>query len=272
MTRAAAAPFSGRAKWGEVLGNVLLAALGGVLLLVAVPALSGREPVGLWLLVLYTAYAVVVTLALALVVAVTRQLPSLSEESLDGRPATVLRTWAAPWWHSLALDAGLAVVGVALAVAGLLAGGDWAVAGILPGVVGLWFLGRVVLVVVGRRRRPALWLTDTAVVVDSHAGRARVARADVREVRSSGRRLVLVLEGEADRVLAPRPWRTARAARDTLVLDCTDTAHRAAALATWLTGEVARSRPGGFDAAPTGRPGWSAMPRRRRRSGPSRDQ
>lgn len=272
MTRAAAAPFAGRAKWGEVLGNVVLAALGGVLLLVAAPALSGREPVGLWLLVLYTAYAVAVTLVLALVVAVTRRLPSLEPGILDGRPATVLRTWAAPWLHGLALDAGLAVLGVALAVAGLLTGGDWAVAGIVPGVVGLWFLGRVGLVVVGRRRRPALWLTDTEVVVDSHAGRARVARADVREVRSSGRRLVLVLDGEADRVLAPRPWRRARTARDTLVLDCTDTAHRAADLATWLTGEVAPSRPGGFDAAPTGRPGWSAVPRRRRRSGPSRDQ
>jgi len=242
MTRAAVAPFSGRTKWGEVVGNVVLAALGGVLLLVAVPALSGREPVGLWLLVLYTAYAVAVTLVLAAVVAGTSRLPTLDEVTVEGRPAVGVRSWSAPWWHANALDLGLAATGVALAVAGLAAGGAWAVAGALAGLVGLWFAVRVVLVVVDRRRPDALWLTDDEVVVDSPAGRARASRASVRAVRSRGRRVVVELDEEATYDPCPRPWRHGPLSRTTLVLDASDVGHRAADLADWLRAELGASR------------------------------
>lgn len=238
MTRAAAVPFSGRARWGEVLGNVVLAALGGVLLLVAAPELSGREPIGLWLLVLYTAYAVAVTIGLALVVAGTSRLPTLGEATIEGRPAIGVRSWAAPWWHANALDLGLAVTGVALAVAGLTAGGSWALVAVLPGLGGLWFAVRVVLVAAGRRRRPALWLTDDEVVVDSPAARARAARTSVRGVRSHGRRVVVEVDGEATCQPCPRPWRRGPLPRTTLVLDAADMGHRAGALADWLHDEL----------------------------------
>ena len=241
MPRAAAVSFAGRTKWGEVLGNLVLAALGAVLLLVAAPELSGREPIGLWLLVVYTAYAVAVTLVLAAVVVGTSRLPTLDEATIEGRPAVGVRSWAPPWWHANALDLGLAATGVALAVAGLAAGGDWAVVGILPGLVGLWFAVRVALVAVGRRRPPALWLTDDEVVVDAPAGRARAARSSVRAVRSRGRRVVVELDREATYEPCPRPWRHGPLSRTTLVLDASDVGHRAADLADWLQAEVAGS-------------------------------
>ena len=238
MTRAATVPFSGRTKWGEVLGNLGLAALGVVLLLVATAELSGREPVGLWLLVLYTAYAVAATLALAVVVAVTSQLPTLGEATVDDRPAVGVRSWSAPWWHANALDLGLAVTGVALAAAGLAAGGTWGVVGALPGLVGLWFAVRVALVLIGRRRPPALWLTADEVVVDSPAGRARAARETVRGVRSRGRRVVVELDRDATWESCPRPWRRGSSAGTVLVLEASDVGHRAGALADWLRAEL----------------------------------
>jgi hypothetical protein len=241
MTRAAAVAFAGRTKWGEVLGNLVLAALGVVLLLVAAPELSGREPVGLWLLVLYTAYAVATTLVLAALVASTSRLPTLHEATLEGRPAVGVRAWAAPWWHANALDLGLAATGVALAAAGLAAGREWAVVGLLPGLVGLWFAVRVALVVLGRRRRPALWLTDDELVVDSPSGRARAARTSVREVRSRGGRVVVELDGAATRQACPRAWRRGTPSPAALVLDATDVGHRAADLADWLRAEVGAS-------------------------------
>lgn len=239
MTRPPAVGFSGRAKWGEVVVDLLLAAGGALLVLVAAPELSGTRPVGLWLLVLYTCFAVAVTLVLAATVAATSQLPCLEDGVVDGRPAVVLRSWRAPWWHALALDLGLAVLGLALATVGLAAGREWAVVGTLVGVVGAWFLVRVGLVAVGRRRRPALWLTDDEVVADSPAGRARAPRADVRAVRSRGRCVVVELQRDAAWVSTPRPWRRRTTARDTLVVDCADTGHRASDVAAWLAHEAA---------------------------------
>ena len=238
MTRAAAVPFSGRAKWGEVAADLVLAAGGSLLLLVAAPQLSGREPVGLWLLVLYTGFAVAVTLVLACVVALTSQLPSLGAATVAGRPAEGVRSWAAPWWHANALDLGLAVTGVALAAVALAAGGSGAVVAAVPGLVGLWFLARVGLVLLGRRRRPAMWLTADEVVLDSPSGRARAPRDSVRQVRCRGQRVVVELNRDAAWTLPPRPWRRRLEARDTLVLDCSDIAHRAPDLAHWLAEQV----------------------------------
>lgn len=237
MTRAAAS-FSGRTKWGEVVVDLVLAALGTVLVLVAAPELSGRGPVGLWLLVLYTAYAVAVTLVLAAVVVATSRLPTLRESTLEGRPAVGVRSWAAPWWHATALDLGLAVTGLALAAAGLAAGGEWAVVGLLPGLVGLWFAVRVALVALGRRRRPALWLTDDELVVDSTSGRARAARTSVLHARGRGRRLVVEVDGPVTRRACPRPWRRGTLPSSTLVLDTSDIGHRAEDLAGWVQDQV----------------------------------
>lgn len=239
MTRPPAVGFSGRAKWGEVVVDLLLAAGGALLVLVAAPELSGTRPLGLWLLVLHTSFAVAVTLVLAAAVAVTSQLPRLGEGVVDGRPALVLRSWAAPWWHAVALDLGLAGLGLALAGVGLVAGGEWAVVGSLVGVVGAWFLVRVGLVALGRRRRPALWLTADEVVADAPAGRARAPREAVRVVRSRGRSVVVELDRDATWVSSPRPWRRSTTARDTLVVDCTDTGHRTSDVVAWLADEVA---------------------------------
>ena len=238
MTHPAAVPFSGRAKWGEVLVDVGLAALGGILLLVATPELSGREPVGLWLVVVYTAYAVVVTVLLAAAVALTSRLPTLRDGEVDGRAAVGVCAWAAPWWHATALDLGLAVVGLALATAGVRTGGSWAVVGLAPGLLGLWFAVRVALTLLARRRRPALWVTDEEVVVDSAVGRSRAPRAAVSAVRSRGRRLVCELDRDATGAWCPRLWRRTSPSRRTLVVDCADVGHRAGDLADWLRSEL----------------------------------
>ncbi|GAA1935014.1 hypothetical protein GCM10009797_30470 [Nocardioides hwasunensis] len=218
--------------------NLVLAAGGVLLLAVAIPELSGARPVGLFLPVLYTGFAVVITVVLAVAVAVTGRMPTLRQGTVDGSPALGVSSWAAPWIHALALDAGLAVLGLALTVAGIAAGSEWAVVSLVPGAIGLWFGVRVGLTAAGRRRRPAMWLTETHVVVDSPAGRARSPRSDVRRVRPRGRRVVVELERDADWLCAPRPWRRAGGPRDTLVLDCSETGHRAADLATWLTEEL----------------------------------
>ena len=184
-------------------------------------------------------------------VAATSQLPTLGAATLEDRPAVGVRAWAAPWWHANALDLGLAVTGLALAGAGLSAGGSWAVVGAVPGLVGLWFAVRVALVLVGRRRPPAMWLTPDEVVVDSPAGRARADRGSVRGVRGRGRRVVVELDRDATWESCPRPWRGRRSASGTvLVLDASDVGHRAGALADWLLAELDLSNTGG-----TSRPG-----------------
>lgn len=230
-------------RWGEVAVDLGLAAAGVLLVAVATPELDGTRPVGLWLVVVYTCWAVAVTVVLAVLAAATRRHPTLAPATLDGAPATVLHSARAPWCHAVALDAGLGVLGLALAVAGVRAGGDWALVGLVPGVGGLWFAGRIALVVLGRRRRPALWLTDTELVVDSPTGRLRAARADVVAARGRGRRLVVSLARDADGSVAPWPWRPSSSARDILVLDCSDTGHRAGDLADWLDAQVV-VRPG----------------------------
>lgn len=238
MTRPVDVPFSGRARWGEVLVDLVLAGLGGVLLLAATPELSGREPVGLWLLVVYTAFAVAVTVLLAVVVALTSCLPVLEDGEVDGHAAVVVRAWAPQWWHTCALDLGLAVLGLALGAAGLRTGGSWAVIGAAPAALGLWYAVRVALVALGRRRRPALWLTDDEVVVDSPAGRGRAPRTAVRAVRAHGRRLVVDLDEDATGEWCPRPWRRTTHDRRRLVLDAGDLGHRPVDLAGWLRGEL----------------------------------
>jgi len=235
--------FASRDKWGEVALDAGLVVLGTLLVLAAGSELSGGEPVGLLVVVLFTAYAVATTVVLACVAAATSQLPTLDEARIGGERALAVRSWPASWWHSALLDLGLAAAGLALAAAGASAGGDWGIVAVILGLVGLWFLVRVALVVSGRRRRPGLWLTDDEVVVDARAGRARVGRASVRRVSARGRRLVVVLDHDAAWDLCPRPWRSALGRLDVLVLDCTEIGHRADDLAAWLATELGIGRP-----------------------------
>lgn len=238
MPHPAAVPFPGRARGAEVLVNLVLAGLGVVLIAAVSPALSGREPIAIWLLVVYTAYAVAVTVLLAVAAALTSRLPVLTDREVDAHSAAVLRAWGPPWWHTCALDLGLAALGLALGAAGLAAGGAWAVFGAAPAALGLWYAGRVALVPLGRRRRPALWLTDGEVVVDSPAGRGRAPRTAVRAVRARGRRLVVDLDQDAAGEWCPRPWRRTTPARRVLVFDAGDVGHRPSDLETWLSGEL----------------------------------
>lgn len=229
-----AVPISGRDKWGAIAVDLALAA-GGSLLVALAAAQLPADLTGLWAVVGYTLAAVVVTLVLVAAQVVTAQLPTLEETTLEGEPALRLRSWAAPWWHAAALDLGLGILGVALAGLGAVAGGELALVGASCGLVGLWFLGRVALLL-GPRRLPALWLTRDEVVVDTPAGRGRVGRSGVRSVRASGGRLVVHLDVEARWDLCPRPWRGrgGRASRRALVLDCSATGHRATDLAEWI--------------------------------------
>lgn len=227
-------PFSGRDKWSEIAFNLALAAGGSALVALVVPQLAPGVT-ALWALVAYTGYAVVVTLALVIVQVGTSRLPTMERATLDGEPALRVRSWRAPWWHAVSLDLGLGILGAALLVLGLSTGGDLAVVGLLFGLVGLWFLGRVGLVVLGRRFPPTLWLTADELVLDLPSGRARGRRASVARVHARGRRLVVRLEGPSRWSPTPWPWRGRGATPpDALVLDCSETGHRAADLAAWL--------------------------------------
>lgn len=226
--------FSGRDKRSEIAFNVAMVA-GGTLLVLLAAAQVPSDLTALWVLIGYTCYAVVATLVLVLGQLLTHQLPTMAEGTFDGAPALVVRSWRAPWWHSHALDLGLAVTGTTLAVMGLTAGGGLALPGTAAGLGGLWFLVRVLLALLGRRRPPTLWLTREEVVIDTPAGRGRAARSKIRRLRSRAGRLVIELDGPARWELCPRPWRGSRRPEPgALVLDCSDTGHRATDLAEWI--------------------------------------
>lgn len=235
MTLPPAVPYSGRDKRSEVAFNLALV-VGGSLLVAVGAAQVPQDLTWMWVLISYTVFAVLCTALLACVQATKSQLPTLSAATFESEPALVLQSWRAPWWHANALDLGLGVVGAWLALLGAAAGAELAVVGALAGCVGLWFLVRVGLVLAGKRRRPALWLTRDEVVVDSPSGRARGPRSSIRRVRSRAARVVIELDSDADWALCPGPWRPRGRplARATLVLDCSETGHRAADLADWL--------------------------------------
>ncbi|WP_028644007.1 hypothetical protein [Nocardioides sp. URHA0020] len=235
--------FTGRAKWGEVAGNLVLAALGAGLASVVFAAVPA-DVVPMRMLAWYTVAAVVATLALAIALAATRRLPGLREAEVEGAPALVARSWRGEWWHATALDAGLVVL------AGVLTGlGLWQVA-----PVGAWFLVRVALTLTGRRRNEGLWLTATEVGHDAAWGRERVRREQVTRVRSIGGTsyLLLRVEGEVHRELCPRPWRRRRTTDDSIVVRCAWLGPEADDLAAWLRAELGLEAAQGFGRAATG--------------------
>lgn len=242
----AARPFGAREKWRDVVGNVVLAALGAGLVAVAY-AVPG-DPVALRVLAAYTAGATLATLALAVAMATTRRLPTVRRVRLDGTPALAVRAWPGEWWYAVTLDAGLVVAAGTLAGLGLAAGG-WLVPSLLVGVFGLYFAARLLLAVVGRRRNEAIWLTATEVVHDASWGRERVRREQVTRVRPAigSAQVVLEIEEPARRAVCPRAWRHGRPEDARIVVDCSWMGLEAADLARWLgahlgTGSDAASR------------------------------
>lgn len=229
-------PFEGRAKWGDVLGNGTLAALGGGLAVGALVAIPDAPP-AMQALIAYTLAASAATLVLAVATAATRQLPTLHE----GR----VRSWAGEWWYAVALDLGLAALAATLVAIGLDAGQGWLVLSLLVAVVGAYFAVRALLALTGRRRREGLWVSPDEVGHDAPWGTERVRRDQVARVRASTAAddLVIEVDGPIDRRPCPRPWRRGRvgAGPQRIVVDCSRTGHRAADVAEWL-GTVTTSR------------------------------
>lgn len=121
VTLPEATPFRGREKWGEVVGNLLLAGLGAVLAWVAFTQLPARVVpvrVAAW----FTAFAVGITLVLIVALVLTKHLPTIRERSVDGFRRLEVHAWSGDWWHAVALDAALACGGLIVAVFGLQAG------------------------------------------------------------------------------------------------------------------------------------------------------
>jgi hypothetical protein len=234
--------FGGRAKWGEVAGNLGLAALGVGLVAVALAAVPA-DVVAVRALVAYTVYATVATLVLAVAIATTRRLPVVSSDRLDGEEASVVRTWSGEWWYAVALDLGLAVLAGFLLLLGLAEGGAWAVLGLLVALLGAYFLVRVVLTVTHRRRNEALWVTARELVHDTPGGRARVARAHVVRARRIGDtpHVLLKLDGPVHRTRCPRPWRprpNRLANEGELVLDTSWVGHDTDTVVDWLRAQL----------------------------------
>lgn len=239
-------PVPGRSRAVDAVLHLLLALVGAAAVgvaLVAVPA----GVVAVRVAVASTAVAVLTTLVLAVATAATRQHPVLRASSLEGAPALVVRAWAGEWWYDLVLDAGLAVLAGTLVGLALAADPPWVVAAVVVGVVGAWFLRRVLLALTGRRRVEALWLTAEEVVHDAGRRRERVRREQVTRVRPStvGAALVLEVEGPVSRTPATRPSRArTRARADRVVVDTSRMGHVSADLAAWLARELALA-PGG---------------------------
>ncbi len=209
----------------------------------------------------YTLYALALTVGLAVLVLATRSLPGAVDGHVDDEPARGLVAW--PWTrrYDLAVDAGLVVLAAVLTILGVTTGDGWTVPALLVGAVGLWFLVRTGLALVGLRRNEAIWLTDDHVVHDCVAGRVQVPRSAVVDVRA-GRAFVFVEhDGTAERHLPPRPWRRDRRLDDRrLLVELTHLGATADELVSWLRAELQ------LDAEPTPAP----TPSRRNRPWRSR--
>ena len=235
MSWPATRPYVLRDKRRDVALHVVLTVLGSMGAawgLATVP----QEQIWLRVLVWNGVWGVALSAALVVVMLAKPHLPRLRRTMLDGRPAWVVRSWDQAWWHTCGLDLGLLCSGVAMVLAGLAAGGREGLGAVLVAPLGLWFHVRFVLVVLGRRRRHALWLTADEVLLDSGDGRVRVPAAAVADVRAEEDRLVLALRAPGVPEQCPRGWREKGAALDgtELVLSARHTAHTAYDLAAWV--------------------------------------
>lgn len=227
-------PFRGREKWGEVAGNLFLAALGSLLAWVAfsqVPADAVPMRVAAW----FTVFAVGITIVLILALVGTRQLPMVESLVRDGKKGFEVHAWRGDWWHAVALDLGLGTAGVVICVLGLRAGSDWFLGALIVGALGAWFLVRALLAVGGRRRNEALLLLNDYIVHNTPAGWSGCPRSSVQMVRGRGNAVVLILKAPAVVTECPALWRgSRRIAADSMVVRCSMMGHTAEGLAEWL--------------------------------------
>ncbi|WP_353951961.1 hypothetical protein V6K52_00545 [Knoellia sp. S7-12] len=244
MTALPSRPFVGRDKWGHVgmyaaLGAVGAAAAWAVLLI------DGGSTF-LLTLSIYTAVAAALTLALAAAFAATRQLPTLTESTFEGRPARGLHVLRAEWWHTNAVDLSLALGSFTLAALGIREGFDMRIPGIAVGVFGLWWLIRVLLTFTSRRNNNGFWLTDDELILESGEGRVRCPRAEVTGALARGKWSLAV--GMKDGVTferCPWPWRP-RSSDLGWHIACVNldmTAHNADDVADWLCHELGLEQP-----------------------------
>lgn len=168
-----------RGGLGADLAILVVGLVGAAVIVTQVPA----DVVAMQALAGYAVFAAVGAGVLAVARLRTHALPGLCDGTVDGRPARGVRAWSGPFVHSVSLDVGLVVLGAVVSAVGVASGSAWAALWVPALVVTAWFAVRVLLVLVGRRRVDALWLTDEHVVHDSAAGRARTRRADVQAVR-----------------------------------------------------------------------------------------
>ncbi|MEU0313444.1 hypothetical protein [Nocardioides sp. NPDC006273] len=231
-------PFRGREKWGEVVGNSILAALGAVLTWVAftqVPARVVPVRVAAW----FTAFAVGITLVLIVALVLTKHLPTIRERNVDGVRRLEVHAWSGDRWHAIALDTALACGGLIVAVFGLQTGSDWALASLGIGLGGIWFLGRVLLAAFGRRRNERIVLLDEYIVHSSALGRSRSLRSAVQDVRARGNAVFVTLRSPAAVYECPGLWRGSRQIpTDIIVIKCSMMGHTANGLAQWLRSEL----------------------------------
>lgn len=231
--------FGGRAKWGAVTSHLILAALGTFLVVVAfvaVPAdVHAMRAVG-W----YTLLATVLTLALAVALATTTQLPTVHRADLDGEDARGVESWPWEWRYDLVIDLGLGAALLTVAAIGVDAGNGWLAPSLVVALVGAFFLVRALLSATGRRRNEALWLTRSDLVHDTANGRGRCGRDRVTRVTTIDQFVIADIDTAIDQRLPPRPWRR-RPRLDnplTIVFDAKMTGHTPEQIADWLRTEL----------------------------------
>jgi hypothetical protein len=222
----------------------LLVLVGGAVLVAVVLAAVDLDLAPIRALLAYTLYALALTVGLAALLLTTRSLPGVVEGTVDGEAARGLVAW--PWTrrYDLGVDVGLVVLAGALTVLGVTTGDGWTVPALLVGAAGLWLLVRVLLAVAGPRRREAIWLTADHVVHDCVAGRVRVARSAVVDVRAGKAYVLVEHDGSAERRLSPRPWRREGRLDDRRLL--VELAHLGATaddLVSWLRTELQLDAP-----------------------------
>lgn len=231
-------PFRGRNKWGEVAGNAFLAALGAALAWVGftqVPEQVTPVRVISW----FTVFAVGITIVLVIALVLTRHLPTLCERNVGGAQALEVHAWRGDWWHAIALDAALAATGLLVAVLGFQTGGQWVLPALCVGLVAFWFLGRVLMAALGRRRNEGLVLLDEYIVHNTPSGWSQSARREVRGVRARGNSVLLTLRSPANVNECPVLWRgSKRLPADKMVVKCSMMGHTANDLAQWLQDEL----------------------------------
>ncbi|SKB02609.1 hypothetical protein SAMN06295879_3563 [Agreia bicolorata] len=221
--------------------NLLPVPLGGALAAVVFTQIPS-DVYPMQALAWYTIWAMLLSVGLAIALAITRQMPTVERGIVDGSPAQGVRAWRGERLFDTGFDLGLGGVAAVLTAMGLVAGGEWVVPSLLVAAVGAWFAVRAVLSTVGPRREEALWLTDDRLVHYSKRGRESCERGQIQLVRAMNDMVMILVDGPIDRHLVPLPWRLRRPAHKlrehTMWFRIEHVGHSADQLATWLQTEL----------------------------------